>query len=333
MKRYLLTLSLGPVQSLIGAARRTRDLWCGSWLLSEAARAAAADLDRRQPGCLIFPNPVHSSELVPQANREAEANVSNVLRAEVAARSAEAVRALYQHAKDAATARLIELGETARMAVRASLREDVWQAQIDGILECYGAWVPLGDDYVEASQQLGRTLSARKATRDFAPSRPLQTGWLPKSSLEGSLETVLPEWGKAHRARRQLRLGDNEQLDALGVMKRLAGDSGQFTAYSRIAADPWIELLDNEEQGRLRQCYAPMVEMELATRASGNDGIYGALPYDAQLLFPFSAGTGVVHRHIRRRKGQAEGPKGERPPSSAACWRAGSLCCGPESRW
>jgi CRISPR-associated protein Cmr2 len=30
MPDYLLTLSLGPVQSLIGAARRTRDLWCGS---------------------------------------------------------------------------------------------------------------------------------------------------------------------------------------------------------------------------------------------------------------------------------------------------------------
>ena len=57
MERFLVTLSLGPVQSLIGAARRTRDLWCGSWLLSEAARAAARVLHRRQPGCLIFPCP------------------------------------------------------------------------------------------------------------------------------------------------------------------------------------------------------------------------------------------------------------------------------------
>ena len=57
MERFLVTLSLGPVQSLIGAARRTRDLWCGSWLLSEAARAAARILHQRQPGCLIFPCP------------------------------------------------------------------------------------------------------------------------------------------------------------------------------------------------------------------------------------------------------------------------------------
>ena len=37
MERFLIAMSLGPVQSMIGAARRTRDLWCGSWLLSEAA--------------------------------------------------------------------------------------------------------------------------------------------------------------------------------------------------------------------------------------------------------------------------------------------------------
>ena len=32
MTRHLVALSFGPVQSLIGAARRTRDLWCGSTL-------------------------------------------------------------------------------------------------------------------------------------------------------------------------------------------------------------------------------------------------------------------------------------------------------------
>ena len=281
MTRYLLTLSLGPVQSLIGAARRTRDLWCGSWLLSEAARAAARELNRRHPGCLIFPSP---HELASQDPPSGEANVSNILRAVVTAPDAEAVRALCDDAKGAAAVRLIELGEDAKEKLRAPLREDVWQAQIDGILECYAAWVPLGNDYGEASRQLGRTLAARKATRDFAPSHPLATGGLPKSSLDGALETVLPKWDKNHGARRRLGLSDNEQLDALGVMKRMASDSEQFTAYSRIAADPWIESLDKEHQERLCQAYEPLVE-ELATRVRGNNGIYRALPYDAQLLF------------------------------------------------
>ena len=294
MTRFLFTLSLGPVQSLIGAARRTRDLWCGSWLLSEAVRAAARELDAQQPGCLIFPN-LGSSELAPQDRPKGEANISNILRAEVALPDAEAVRDLCQGAKSAAVKRLVELAEKARTDLKANLREEVWQkanlreevwqAQVDRILEFYAAWVQLGDDYGEASRQLGRTLAARKATRDFAAS-PLVTGGLPKSSLDGALETVLPKWDKNHRARRQLRLSENEQLDALGVMKRMAGDSEQFTAYSRLAANPWIEeSLDEEQQERLRQAYAPLVGMELATRVSGNNGIYGALPYDAQLLF------------------------------------------------
>ena len=81
MPRYLVTLSLGPVQSLIEAARRTRDLWCGSWLLSEAARAAARVMHQAQPGCLIFPSPDNpDQELLPQREPGDSANIANILR-------------------------------------------------------------------------------------------------------------------------------------------------------------------------------------------------------------------------------------------------------------
>ena len=281
--RYLVALSLGPVQSMIGAARRTRDLWCGSWLLSEAARAAARVLDERHPDCLIFPRPDRPEELLPQERPEARANISNVLRAEISAPDAEAVRTLCNDAKRAAAMRLTELGEQARK--RIAVREDTWNAQIDDILECYAAWVPCEGDYSEASCRLRATLAARKATRDFGPSRLPASEGLPKSSLDGAFETVLPIDLKGYSARRQLGLSENEQLDALGVMKRLAGDVEQFTAYSRIAADPWIESLGQEQQRQLREAYESLVGSQLATRVKGNDGIYSALPYDAQLLY------------------------------------------------
>jgi CRISPR-associated protein Cmr2 len=54
--RYLFTMSLGPVQGFIAAARRTRDLWAGSWLLSEVAKAAANCL--HQNGATASPNPL-----------------------------------------------------------------------------------------------------------------------------------------------------------------------------------------------------------------------------------------------------------------------------------
>ncbi len=41
MKSHLIALSIGPVQDFIAAARRTRDLWFGSHMLSEIAKAAA----------------------------------------------------------------------------------------------------------------------------------------------------------------------------------------------------------------------------------------------------------------------------------------------------
>ena len=97
----------------------------------------------------------------------------------------------------------------------------------------------------------------------------------------------MPNWSEDNPAPRKLRLSSGEQLDALGVIKRLAGNSDQFTAYSRIAADAWIEGLTCDQQKRLREKYEPLVSLELATRVSGNKGIYKALPYDAQMLYEF----------------------------------------------
>ena len=295
MERFLITLSLGPVQSLIGAARRTRDLWCGSWLLSEAARAAAHALHNQQKNCLIFPcldNP--DKDLEPQENPGDAANIVNILRAEVKVYDAEAARALCDKAKTAATSHLTKLGKKVKSEMKGMkrpIRDEVWDAQINDILEVFTAWVPIAEGssgYEEASKQLGGVLAARKATRDFRACEQLSTKGLPKSSLDGALETVLQDWWpEGDRARRKLRLSSGEQLDALGVIKRLAGNSDQFTAYSRIAADTWIKQLTCEQQKRLCEKYKPLVDLELATRVSGNEKIYDALPYDAQMLYEF----------------------------------------------
>ena len=296
MARFLVTLSLGPVQSLIGAARRTRDLWCGSWLLSEAARAAARSLHGHRPGCLIFPCPDDPAvDLQPQDKPGDAANIANILRAEVDLPDAEAARALCDEAKSAAEKRLTEIGESARgelERMERPLRADVWRARIDDLLESFSAWVPIGsgagaDGYTQASEKLRLVLAARKATRDFRACKPLPTPGLPKSSLDGAFETVLPVWPAGDRARRKLRLSDGEQLDALGVIKRLAGDSEQFTAWPRIAADPWIIQLTDDQQQRLRNACEALVGLDLATRVGGNDGIYRALPFDALMLYAF----------------------------------------------
>lgn len=49
---YMLIFSIGPVQSLISQARKTRDLWLGSYLLSKLMEAAMKDIDKN---ALVFP--------------------------------------------------------------------------------------------------------------------------------------------------------------------------------------------------------------------------------------------------------------------------------------
>ncbi|MCF8004887.1 MAG: type III-B CRISPR-associated protein Cas10/Cmr2, partial [Chromatiaceae bacterium] len=129
MPRMLITLSIGPVQSLIEAARRTRDLWGGSWLLSELSRAAARTLHNAQPGSLIFPCPADPDrDLQPLPEPGDEANIANILRAEVELPDAEAARTLCEQAKAAARERLIVIGKEAQDRLSIDLRAEVWTA-------------------------------------------------------------------------------------------------------------------------------------------------------------------------------------------------------------
>jgi len=61
---YLLSISIGPVQDFIAAARRTRDLWFGSYVLSEISKAVANFL-RDEGADLIFPAPSDARMLSP----------------------------------------------------------------------------------------------------------------------------------------------------------------------------------------------------------------------------------------------------------------------------
>ncbi len=306
MTTYLITVSLGPVQGLIAAARRTRDLWCGSWVLSEAARAAARVLHHADPEAqpLIFPfTSDPDRDLKPKTEPGDEANIANILRAQIDLAGPGAAAKLCKQAKEAAENRVRDLGEQAKQRLALApkdppLRQEVWDAQIGDIIECFSAWVPIhGNDYAAAGKRLGRVLNERKATRNFAPAPVLATQGLPKSSLDGARETVLPNWPLQHPARRKLGLGQREQLDALGVIKRMAVGAEQFTPYSRIAADAWIRDLSPGQRARIAEHYEPIRALDLATRCTGNGDIYNALPYDGELLFDFRLQNAIAqHR-------------------------------------
>lgn len=281
MNDYLIEIAFGPVQGFIASARRTADLWGGSQILSDIARVAAKSLCENGAE-LIYPIP----QRVQNKNTD-ESNLSNVLLAQI---------------KDCDIARVKDVAEKAMLAGKGALlkcstealqewskvnglREDIWVAQIDDAVESFAAWTEIGSEgYGHAYGKLKSAFAARKNTRDFVQAFRAADG-IPKSSLDGLRESVLPENQKRKRLPARFRMTDGEQLDALGCIKRYKGGSEKFTALTRLAADPWLRQLAPADCKKLAKAYEPLIEQGYATRATGNDGIYSDFAFDAALLY------------------------------------------------
>ena len=302
MTQYVLTLSIGPVQEFIASARRSRDLWSGSWLLSEMAKAAAKSLFEAGAQ-MVFPfvDEATKDRLEPCDRMDDNFSVGNKIQVQVDAADDADVRDLVEQAKAAAQSRFETIARQALRELQApqdlnvTLRNEIWQMQLNDYLEIQAAWARITEKgYSDASQRAASGLAARKATRDFT-STGASNAWderfmLPKSSLDGARETVLLEKANGDAdlsdvVRRKLGLSRSEQLDCAGIVKRLGGNSEQFTPVTRVAADAWLQGLPENELSKLCDAYEPLIALNLATRVKGNQDIYADFPFDAQLLY------------------------------------------------
>lgn len=285
MPRYLLALSIGPVQDFIAAARRTRDLWFGSYMLSEVSRAAAKCLYDHGAE-LIFPAPKTPSESLKKQPGDSNAlNIGNKL---LAAATTDNPKKLLENAKDAAKDRWRDFAREAKRDI--DIRQTIWADQINEVLEFYSAWILFknDEDYHKLRRRLDSLLNARKNTRNFLASSIGPEGHgLPKSSLDGLRETVLPE-SISKQTRRRLNLSPGEQLDCPGLIKRIGGDAEQFTPISRIALDPWLRGLVARgiDLGGIRSAMEELVRYRIVSRVTGNHQCYDTFPFDGQLLYP-----------------------------------------------
>ncbi len=236
MNRYLLTIAVGPVQEFIKAARRTRDLWFGSYLLSEISKAVAKKVGEMSGlDNLIFPAPEELSSLDP----DSDLNVANIILAEVSGNPKDIIT----QAKEAAEKRWRDFADEAFNKASAFIEEGVWKAQLNGVVEFYAAWVPYdeGKDYASARRRVKRIRAARKSCRDF--EQDLASKRRPKSSLDGARDSVLKELdSKDHieRRRKAMSLADGEHLDVVGMTKRIGGGLRSYPSTCRIAVDPWV---------------------------------------------------------------------------------------------
>lgn len=272
MSGYLLAISIGPIQGFIAAARRTRDFWMGSTILSETAKAVSKWITEQPPngneedrlGRLIFPAPLRLQDLDPwDLSPDSEAplsdfNVTNVIlcriRSDEPAEFARGAREIAEQRWEAFADRVA--GQTLRGRDGNEYKvlvdtDDHWQNQRSrrfDVFEFFCAWVPFdGSGYADARATVMRLLDGRKALRDFRAWR--GAAGKPKSSLDGARESVLkpPEQRVL-----PLRVKRDEQLDIVGLVKRVefGNDAIRFPSVSRFAADPWIRGLRQSAQGR-----------------------------------------------------------------------------------
>jgi len=187
----ILVVHIGPVQEFIESARKCRDLWFGSWLLSELARAAArAIVDTEgtaEEQVLVFPGAKLSETGRAVANK-------------IVARIHKDPDRVAKAAEKAMRDRLREIRDRAFHLVGRKdpkrsefFFEETARQQVDGLIEFLWASAPQGEQgYTQALREADRVLAAVKNSKSWD-----QPTWakeaVPKSSLDGVRESVLDE--------------------------------------------------------------------------------------------------------------------------------------------
>ena len=262
--KYLFQVSIGPVQSFIASARRTQDLRFGSQLLSELAKAAAKRIvdenkeavDENEQNILIFPSPVNSEE---ELTPTSDLNVANKIVAIV-----HEPQQLGNRVREAIHERLeaIKVG-----AYQGRVDEQAANAQIDDLVEYFWVALPfIKDEYKEIRKQLEALMAARKNTRDF--SKVTWGSRQPKSSIDGQLESVIPENKYSSRRdteEKKIRkianlytsygAGPAEQLSGVDLLKRKGqlGFDTHFPSTSHMATLPFLKRLEQLDSDNMKQ--------------------------------------------------------------------------------
>lgn len=281
---HLIVFHIGPVQDFIATARRSRDLWFGSWLLSELAKAAALEIVKQNGNdisCLVFPAPADLEQL-----RSFDFNVPNKVMALVKCDPAELGGAV----KEAIIRRLGKICADAYKKVKGEFNREVTKRQVEDFPEFFWASYPFNGNYKQARDFAEALLNARKVTRNFAP-----VTWgspAPKCSLDGSRESVIPEDAyklKESELREKYGLQRGERLCGVCLLKRHGrrGPQEYFFSTSHVAALPLLDRL-TEERRPLVEKYITRLK-ELGITADALETVWPQHPvfgsYDGQLLF------------------------------------------------
>ncbi|MFC3749079.1 type III-B CRISPR-associated protein Cas10/Cmr2 [Paenibacillus sp. GCM10012306] len=216
--RTLMLFSIGPVQEFIAQARKTRDLWFGSFLLSELSQVAADTLSKMS-GELIFPSIKQVKGNSDAESAHKAANVANKVLGMIETSDPKQVAITVRSAVEKkwdefASAALAELG--------SSVNPGMWKKQVKDVLEFYAVWSAWGSEesYDKVLKRTERLMAARKTLKDFRAHDPSKAYGDKKSSLDGGRESVI--WPDRYPELGKLGIKKDETLDAISLVKRMS---------------------------------------------------------------------------------------------------------------
>ena len=293
MTVHLFAVAIGPVQDFIAQARKTRELWHGSHMLSEFSRVVARSLVEQGAELLIPALDRGDPELEPCWGRTRDTGapplaIANKILARIPAELDPA--ALAQGARAKLYAALHVHADAAWTKLRKLLPHGagaLWREQLDNLFEFAAGWLPLAadDDFAQLRRELDDGLAARKRLREFQPWT-VPRGAL-RSSLDGARESVLPQ----HRdpappawLARSLGLGAGEQLDAIGVIKRGVAKRERFPPIVNTALRPWLDRVAADQPEAFAACRNACEALGAKPLDCGE--LTQAFPYEASVLLP-----------------------------------------------
>jgi CRISPR-associated protein Cmr2 len=277
--QYLWNISIGPVQDFIAAARRTRDLWFGSYLLSEITKNIAQKIIELK-GDLIFP-------IISSDDLNKDVSISNVVLCILPTENPQETQKILIESAKIRWRNICEEIEKI-LSKEPTFNKTLWDRQITDFLEIYIAWKQYEEKgyYSQIYGRLMQIFTARKSIRDF--DWYLGADRHPKSSLDGSREAVM-DLTKINdlNLKNRIRPAMGEQLDAIGLVKRLGNQKTIFPSVSRIALEPWINyIIQNqtpEIKNHLDRIQQLLNQENSFSTKSGN--YYLEFPFDGQIFF------------------------------------------------
>lgn len=277
----VLIFTFSPVQSFIAEARRAADLYVGSQILSELAKASTKAIAEQQ-GELIYPVSL-------------DGDAPNVIVARV---PAEHARSIARAAEQALLDEWQRIGQTARdQFTRWGFADQtfnaIWDRQTNHLWNIFWAAAEETSGYADAYERARAALDAIKRSRSFEPCE--EPGI--KDTLSGQREALHPAGQTSYRAVRQfwakiaaqrgvgyakLRPEGRERLDAIGAIKRFCdmAENSSFPSTSTIAALDFIEQAKTKAPEQLR-AYRDTVK-QLGMYRVRNDSDW---PFDGDLLY------------------------------------------------